>query len=263
MRNEGLRPMPGPNAMHATKRGPGHDGRSANSRSATGQQAGAPMNMMNAMTTMPAVATIAAVVHVVDEDASVRDALRRVLELAGHPVRCHASAADFLLAWPIDVPACVLLDVRMPGPSGLDLQLALSQRHDAPPVVLMSGCGDIPMSVLAVKRGAVDVLPKPIEREPLLTAVANAIERSHAQQALRHRRRAVYERFVKLTTRERAVFEQVVAGRLNKQIAATLCTCERTVKAHRANVMHKMQAHSVAELVRIAIQLESDGEVAN
>lgn len=222
------------------------------------------MNMMNAVALVPpTVATSPAVVHVVDADAALRDSLRHVLEIAGHPVRCHASAADFLLAWPIDVPACVLLDVRMPGPSGLDLQLALAQRNDAPPVVLMSGPDDIPMSVLAIKRGAVDLLPKPIEREPLLAMVGSAIQRAHAQQAMRHRRRAVRERFALLTTRERTVFEHVAAGRLNKQIAATLCTCERTVKAHRANVMHKMQAHSVAELVRIAIQLEADAEVAN
>jgi FixJ family two-component response regulator len=202
-----------------------------------------------------------AVIHIVDDDESMRESLRRLLELGGHKVRCHASAGDFLMAWPIDAPACVLLDVRMPGPSGLDLQVALSQRHDAPPVVLMSGYGDIPMSVLAIKRGAVDFLTKPIEREPLLAAVTMAIERSQQQQATDHRRRAVRERFEMLTTRERTVFEQVAAGRLNKQIAATLCTCERTVKAHRANVMHKMQAHSVAELVRIAIQLEADAEV--
>ena len=117
------------------------------------------------------------------------------------------------------------------------------------------------MSVLAIKRGAVDFLTKPIEREPLLAAVDSAILRSREQQAMRTRRRAVRERFALLTTRERTVFEQVAAGRLNKQIAATLCTCERTVKAHRANVMQKMQAHSVAELVRIAIQLE-DAEAA-
>ena len=220
------------------------------------------MNMMNAVPmTMPMPVQVPAIVHVVDDDAAVRDALARLLEFAGHQVRCHASAGDFLMSWPIETPACVVLDVRMPGPSGMDLQLALSQRHDAPPVVLISGFGDIPMSVLAIKRGAVDFLTKPIEREPLLAAVDSAIRRSREQQALRTRRRAVHDRFASLTTRERAVFQQVAAGRLNKQIAATLCTCERTVKAHRANVMQKMQAHSVAELVRIAIQLE-DAEAA-
>ena len=216
------------------------------------------MNVMNAVP-MNAM-SLRAVVHVVDDDESVRDSLGRLLEFAGHQVRTHASAGDFLLTWPIETPACVIVDVRMPGPSGMELQLALSQRHDAPPVVLMSGYGDIPMSVLAMKRGAVDFLTKPVEREPLLAAVDSAIQRSRDLQAARHRRRAARERFALLTVRERTVFEQVALGRLNKQIAATLCTCERTVKAHRANVMQKMQAHSVAELVRIAIQLEADAE---
>ena len=206
--------------------------------------------------------TTNAVIHVVDDDDSVRESLRRVLELGGFDVRCHASAGDFLMAWPLDAPGCVLLDVRMPGPSGLDLQLALTHRHDALPVVFMSGYGDIPMSVLAIKRGAVDFLTKQIEREPLLAAVGTAVERSQTLHAIDPRRRAVRERFETLTSRERVVFEQVSAGRLNKQIAATLCTCERTVKAHRANVMQKLGAHSVAELVRIAIQLEADAEAA-
>ena len=108
------------------------------------------MNIMNAVPLNAML--LRAVVHVVDDDESVRDSLGRLLEFAGHQVRTHASAGDFLLTWPIETPACVIVDVRMPGPSGLDLQAALSQRHDAPPVVLMSGYGDIPMSVLAMKR---------------------------------------------------------------------------------------------------------------
>ncbi|WP_036169179.1 response regulator transcription factor [Noviluteimonas dokdonensis] len=200
-------------------------------------------------------------VHVVDEDASVRDTLRRMLEADGFAVRCHASAGDYLAAWP-SAPGCVLLDVRMPGPSGFDLQLALAYRHDALPVVFMGAYGDLPMSVLALKRGTVHFVAEPIQREALLAAVGKAVERSQAQRALDSRRRAMRERFMTLTARERAVFEHVTAGRLNKQIAATLCTCERTVKAHRANMMHKLQAHSVAELVRIAIHIEADAEVA-
>ena len=204
-----------------------------------------------------------ATIHVVDDDESVREALCRVLEMSGFAVRAHASAGDFLMECPTsESAACVLLDIRMPGPSGLDLQQALANRNDAPPVVLMSGFGDIPMSVLAIKRGAVDFLTKPIEREPLLAAVRSAIERSQTRHEHDHRRRVARERFAKLTTRERAVFEQVAVGRLNKQIAASLSTCERTVKAHRANVMHKLQVHSVAELVRIAVQLESDSAAA-
>jgi FixJ family two-component response regulator len=203
-----------------------------------------------------------AVVHVVDEDASIRDLLRCMLEAEGYAVRSHASAGDFLTAWPIDVQGCVVLDVRMPGPSGLDLQRALAHRQDALPVVFLSGCADIPLGVLAIRRAAVDILPKPIQPERLRTAVGRAVQRSLAQHALDSRRRAMRARFASLTARERAVFEQVTVGRLNKQIAATLCTCERTVKAHRANVMHKLDAHSVAELVRIAIHLEADAEAA-
>ena len=204
-----------------------------------------------------------AMIHVVDDDASVRESLCRVLELSGFSVRAHASAGDFLMDWPSnDTPGCVLLDVRMPGPSGLDLQEALSHRSDAPPVVFMTGYGDIPMSVLAIKRGAVDFLTKPIEREQLLAAVNTAIERSQVRAEHDQRRRVARERFGKLTARERAVFEQVAVGRLNKQIAASLSTCERTVKAHRANVMQKLGVHSVAELVRIAVQLESNQDLA-
>ena len=200
-------------------------------------------------------------VHVVDEEASVRETLRRMLEADGFAVRCHASAGDYLAAWP-SAPGCVLLDVRMPGPEGFDLQLALAYRSDALPVVFMGAYGDLPMSMLALRRGTVQFVAEPIQRDVLLAAVGKAVERSHAQRELDSRRRAMRERFSTLTVREKAVFEQVTAGRLNKQIAATLCTCERTVKAHRANMMQKLQAHSVAELVRIANHIEADAEVA-
>ena len=193
-------------------------------------------------------APVRAVVHVVDEDASVREALREMLLSDGYEVRCHASASDFLNEWPMGGPGCVLLDVRMPGPCGIDLQLALAHRPDALPVVFLSSGGEIPLSVLAIRRSASDFLPKHVQRERLLASVNKAVARSQAQKALADRRRQV--------------FEQVTAGRLNKQIAAVLCTCERTVKAHRANVMQKLQAHSVAELVRIAIHLEADADAA-
>jgi FixJ family two-component response regulator len=206
--------------------------------------------------------TVRPVVHVVDEDGTVRDALRDMLLPDGYDVRCHASASDFLAQWPTGGPGCVLLDVRMPGPSGIDLQLALAHRPDALPVVFLSSGGEIPLSVLAIRRSASDFLPKHVQRERLLASVGKAVARSQAQKALDECRRQLRERFATLTVRERAVFEQVTAGRLNKQIASVLCTCERTVKAHRANVMQKLQAHSVAELVRIAIHLEADAEVA-
>lgn len=200
--------------------------------------------------------TPGSIVHVVDDDASVREALSRLLGALGFDVRQYESAGDFLLAWPVETPGCLLLDVRMPGPSGLDLQLALMRRPDAPPVVFITGYGDIPMSVLAIRRGAVDFLTKPVDSDALLAAVTAALERDAECRESSLRKREMHRRFATLTPRERAVFEEVVTGRLNKQIAASLSTCERTVKAHRAHVMEKMHVHSVVELVHLAVQLE-------
>jgi FixJ family two-component response regulator len=203
-------------------------------------------------------ASVSPVIHVIDDDASMRDALERLLSALGFEVRQYKSAGEFLLVWPVDLPGCLLLDVRMPGPSGLDLQQALTQRADAPPVVFLTGYGDIPMSVTAMRRGAVDFLTKPVEREALLAAVNAALERDAQRREGNRKRQEVRQSFSTLTVRERAVFEQVVAGRLNKQIATSLSTCERTIKAHRAHVMEKMHVHSVAELVQLAVQLDLD-----
>lgn len=197
-----------------------------------------------------------ATIHVIDDDASMREALARLLSILGFEVRQYPSAGDFLLAWPVGSPGCILLDLRMPGPSGLDLQLALAQREDAPPVVFLTGFGDIPTSVLAMRRGAVDFLTKPVEREALLAAVSAALERDLERRRDNLRRQEIRQSFASLTERERAVFEQVAAGRLNKQIAASLSTCERTVKAHRAHVMRKLHVSSVAGLVHVAVELE-------
>lgn len=201
-------------------------------------------------------AVAAATIHVIDDDASMREALARLLSILGFEVRQYPSAGDFLLAWPVGSPGCILLDLRMPGPSGLDLQLALAQREDAPPVVFLTGFGDIPTSVLAMRRGAVDFLTKPVEREALLAAVSAALERDLERRRDNLRRQEIRQSFASLTERERAVFEQVAAGRLNKQIAASLSTCERTVKAHRAHVMRKLHVSSVAGLVHVAVELE-------
>ena len=203
-----------------------------------------------------------AVIHVVDDDASMREALSRLLSVLGFEVREYESAGEFLLVWPVDTPGCLLLDVRMPGPSGMDLQLALTRRADAPPVVFLTGYGDIPTSVLAIKRGAVDFLTKPVERETLLAAVTAALERDAEWREGNRMRQEVRLRFETLTSRERTVFAQVVLGRLNKQIATHLGTCERTVKAHRAHMMEKMHVHSVAELVHHAVQLELDTAIS-
>lgn len=196
------------------------------------------------------------VVHVIDDDAPMREALSRLLSSLGFTVREYGSAGEFLLSWPVDTPGCLLLDVRMPGPSGMDLQCALAQRADAPPVVFLTGYGDIAMSVLAIKRGAVDFLTKPIEREALLAAVTAALECDRSRREADRGRQDLLHSFATLTARERQVFAQVAVGRLNKQIAASLSTCERTIKAHRAHVMEKLNAHSVADLVHMAVQLE-------
>jgi FixJ family two-component response regulator len=194
------------------------------------------------------------VIHLVDDDAGLRTALTRLLRAAGYEVCAYASAGDFLLA-PVNAPGCLLLDIRMPGPSGLDLQAAIASREDPLPIVFMTGYGDVPTTVRAMKAGAVDFLTKPIRREDLLAAVRSALERDQARRSSTEHLHELRRRHSSLTPREREVFSHVVAGRLNKQIAGALGTCERTVKAHRSRVMRKMGATSVAELVRASERL--------
>jgi FixJ family two-component response regulator len=198
---------------------------------------------------------LAPVVHVVDDDDSMRTALARLLTAAGYAVRGYSSAGAMLLAPPCDDPGCIVLDIRMPGPSGLELQEALRKREDQLPIVFLTGHGDVPTSVRAMKAGAVDFLTKPVQRDALLSAVASAVQRDAARREIHHSRDALRKRYAALTARERDVFARIVVGRLNKQIAAELGTAERTVKAHRAHVMQKMQAASVAELVHFADEL--------
>ena len=198
----------------------------------------------------------APIVHVVDDDNSMRTAVVRLLQAAGYEARGYASAGEFLLRRSDqNAPGCAVLDVRMPGPSGLDLQEALARFGVSMPIVFLTGHGDIPMSVRAMKAGAVDFLTKPVSREVLLGAVRSAIARDAETRAARGRLRVLRARYELLTPREREVFTGVVAGKLNKQIAADLGTTERTIKAHRAQVIEKMQVASVAELVHAADQL--------
>lgn len=191
-----------------------------------------------------------AAVHVVDDDDSLRTAIARLLKAAGYEVHLYRSAGDFLLETPKDGPGCVLLDVNMPGPSGLDLQEALAKRGDALPIVFLTGHGDIRQSVRAIRHGAVDFLTKPVQKKELLAAIQEALARQSVRADTDRHRREIAARYAKLSPREREVFDLVVAGRLNKQIAAELETSERTIKAHRAKIMDKMQVGSVAELVR-------------
>jgi len=203
-----------------------------------------------------------ATIHVVDDDKSLRTALMRLLRAAGYAVRTYPSAGDFLLNKPENAPGCVVLDVRMPGPSGFELQEAIAKLDESLPIIFLTGHGDIPMSVRAIKAGAVDFLTKPVRKETLLQAVRTALAGSAERCATRELLHSLRSRYESLTPREREVFAQVVSGKLNKQIAGELGTCERTVKAHRAHVMEKMQLTSLAELVHAADQLTGGGTTA-
>jgi FixJ family two-component response regulator len=198
------------------------------------------------------------IIHVVDDDDSVRTGVVRLLQAAGFEARGYASAGEFLLGRSDrNAPGCVVLDVRMPGPSGLDLQDALARLEEPLPIVFLTGHGDIPMSVRAMKAGAVDFLAKPVSRDTLLASVRTALARDAETRAAREGLRLLRARYETLTPREREVFAGVVAGKLNKQIAADLGTAERTVKAHRAQIMGKMQVASVAALVHVADLLDA------
>ena len=203
--------------------------------------------------------TTHAVIHVVDDDESLRTALQRLLTAAGYRVRTYASAGDFLLEPPIDAPGCLLLDLNMPGPSGLDLQESLKRHGVRLPVIFLTGHGDLPTGVRAMKAGAVDFLTKPVDRETLFAAVAHAIEVDAVQRATRSNHSDLKGRYAQLTAREREVLDLIVAGKLNKQIAGALGIAERTVKAQRAQVMVKLGATNAAELGRIAAQLRERG----
>lgn len=199
------------------------------------------------------------IVHVVDDDASVRTALTRLLKAAGHMVRAWTSADEFLQGGAHDAPGCILLDIRMPGMSGMELQQALVQFHPGLPIIFLTGHGDLANGVLAMKAGAVDFLTKPVEREVLLAAVASALARDATNRAIQDDLHLLQERYATLTPREREVFALVVTGATNKQIGTEIAAAERTVKLHRARVMAKMQAASLAELVRAADRLRVVG----
>lgn len=195
------------------------------------------------------------VVFVVDDDDAVRRALERLIRSVGLEVETFASAQEFLRRDPLNRPACVVTDVRMPGLSGLDLQTELADAGLSMPIIFMTGHGTVPMSVRAMKAGAVDFLQKPVDEQLLLDAINQALERSGREQEDLARRAEIQSRADSLTAREREVFEHVVRGLLNKQIAAELGASEKTIKVHRARVMQKMQADSLADLVRMAERL--------
>jgi FixJ family two-component response regulator len=196
---------------------------------------------------------LSATVFLIDDDASVRRALARLIKSAGYQVLTFASASEFLDGnAACDGPACLVLDMRMPGLTGLDLQGELQKRGAIFPIIFITGHGDIPMSVKAMKAGAVDFLPKPVDDKVLLEAIKQALARAVRERAQLKETQNIQKRLDTLTPREREVLEHVIAGQLNKQIAFDLGTVERTIKVHRARVMDKMQVGSVAELVRMA-----------
>ncbi len=199
--------------------------------------------------------TLRPVVHVVEDDDSTRAATARLLRAAGHVVRTYGSAEEFLAGSTADVLGCIVLDLRLPGPSGLDLQQTLAQRDDPRPVIFLSGHGQIPETVKAMKSGAVDFLTKPAAAAVLLEAVSRALARNAEERAACARRRELRSRYERLTTRERDVLAHLISGQLNKQIGFDLGAAERTIKAHRARVLDKMQAASLADLVRMAADL--------
>jgi FixJ family two-component response regulator len=195
------------------------------------------------------------VVFIVDDDRDVRDSLRRLLTSVGLAAEVFDTAQAFLTARRTDAPSCLVLDVRLPGLSGLDLQRELAAADISVPIVFLTGYGDIPMSVRAMKAGAVEFLTKPFREQDLLDAIRQAIDRDRLARAERRELAELRQRYGSLTPRERDVMAGVIAGLLNKQIAAELGTSEVTVKEQRGHVMQKMQVGSVAELVRAAARL--------
>ena len=198
---------------------------------------------------------MAPVVIIVDDDQSFRTFLSRLVSTIGLKAILYASAEDFLAARPPDGPACLVLDVQMPGLSGLDLQRELVRTGHRLPIVFITGHGDIPMTVEAMKAGAVGFLTKPLRNQDLLDAVKEGISIDREARQRGNEIAELRTRYESLTAREREVFALVVTGSLNKQIALQLGTTERTVKAHRGQMVQKMQADSVADLVRMADKL--------
>jgi FixJ family two-component response regulator len=195
-------------------------------------------------------------IFLVDDDASVLRGLRRLLRAAGYDTRPFASPSEFLAQLPEDTPGCAVLDLRMPGLNGLELQQAMESKNCHLPVIFISGHGDVPASVRAMKAGAVDFLLKPFDEQQLLEAISQALRKDAAARASRTEADALRTRHSVLTPREREVCERVAQGWTNKEIARQLGTTEKTIKVHRARLIQKLGVDSVAELVRLVDRLD-------
>ena len=198
------------------------------------------------------------IVFVIDDDPLIRDGLRSLIKSVGLHVETFGSSREFMQRRPSDAPGCLVLDVRLPGLSGLDLQRELNESNIHIPIIFMTGHGDIPMSVRAMKNGALEFLTKPVRGQDLLDAVQEAIARDRAARRERAKMEDLRTRFDSLTPREREVLDLIVAGLLNKQIAGELNIGEVTIKTHRAHIMQKTQAESLAHLVRMNEKLKSN-----
>jgi FixJ family two-component response regulator len=199
-------------------------------------------------------------VFLVDDDRRILGALTRLLRAAGFAVRAFDSSVDFLRDHDPAIPGCAVLDIAMSGLNGIELQRALGDAGCARPIIFLTGKGDIPTSVEAMKAGAVDFLTKPVHEHDLLAAIGQALDRDRAERRRRDGLIEMSRRLASLTRRERQVLPLLLAGRLNKQIAGELGTAEKTIKVHRARIMHKIGVRTVAELVRVTLNMGPNGQ---